>query len=478
MQTEFILYSGSHTIGGVNAEVRYGKDRVLFEFGSSYDPKTNVFDGVVEKREKNWISDMLRLGILPRIDGIFRRCDLLNVEGIVPAEESDDNTAVFITHLHLDHMAFMGTVAPEIPVYLHANSQLIERALEDTGEGIDTLERTYTDLVPNQPVRVGQIEVTPLLTDARSYCHLAFYITTPDGSFHWTGDLVLHGLGKELSFAQIPFLQNKGVDVLLCDCTSFMDNVLEMMYDRADPTLILPSPEIPANMLSEEQLNENLFRILQSQKGLCVFNYYQRETYEAKQFMDWAERTGRICAFEPDAAYIVFKALGVEPNVYIPDSPRYPADSACQPAWFRELLQHSKVVSLSEIRTCPGKYLIQNSYRHILELFSLPSDGGAYLHAEGIPIGDFDPAYQKMQRLVSMSGFSYVTFFCENFFGHGYPCQVKYFVDAIDPHVLIPCHSFNPERLLPLNGKQLIPKLGQRYILSNHDLIAVPAEQG
>jgi ribonuclease J len=170
MKTEFVMYSGLYTIGGVNASLTYGKDRVVFEFGSAYDPKTNVFDGTVEKRDKNWVRDMLRLGSLPRIDGIYRREDLMDEPGIMPAEDSPYNTAIFITHLHLDHMGHIGTVAPKIPIYMHRKAQILERALEDTGEGVDTLDRDYTDLIPGTPVQVGAIEVYPLLVREDIYC--------------------------------------------------------------------------------------------------------------------------------------------------------------------------------------------------------------------------------------------------------------------------------------------------------------------
>jgi ribonuclease J len=128
-------------------------------------------------------------------------------------------------------------------------------------------------------------------------------------------------------------------------------------------------------------------------------------------------------------------------------------------------------VTREEIFSNPSGYLLQNSYRHILELFELPDENGAYLHADGIPIGAFDPAYQNLQRIISRTKFEYVTFFSKKYFGHGYPQQVKYFVDQVDPKVLIPCHGFNPERLLPKNGVQLLPDLGKTYILSNGQLI-------
>ena len=191
------MYSGLRTIGGVIFSVTYGRDRVILEFGSAYDPATAVFDGTVRPRKKNWIRDRLKVGLLPRIDGIYRREDLGDFP-LLSAEESDWNTAVFVTHLHLDHMSQIGMLSPDIPVYMHHNAQIIERALEATGNGVETLEREYLDIVPFQSIHVGQIQVLPILCRDTGYCDFAFLITTPDGTIHWTGDLIIFSINKNI----------------------------------------------------------------------------------------------------------------------------------------------------------------------------------------------------------------------------------------------------------------------------------------
>lgn len=465
--SRFVMYSGLRTIGGVNASITYGKDRVIFEFGTAYEPSTAVFDGIIEPRSENWVRDLLDIGILPMIDGVYRRRDLGN-SPLVSAEESDLNTAVFITHLHLDHMALMGTVAPIIPVYLHRNAQLIERSLEATGKGIQTLERDYSDIIPNEPVRVGEIEVLPLLCKDTGHFDFSFLITTPDGTFHWTGDLCLHGLQAEKTWAQMELLKSRHIDVMLCDGTSFIDSGLQRVYQSTAPGLITPDKQVPAGVLTEEQYKDVLYSLIKNCEGLCIFNYYQREMDEAADYIDWAKQCGRQCVFEPDAAYLVYKFYGTTPHVYIPDSKRYTTENA--PDWFTELIANAVVVTLDEIRANPTGYLLQNSYRHMLELFSLPAEGGIYLHEGGEPLGDFDPVFANMTRILNKTGFKYASM-DDSYFGHAYPGQVKYFIDQVDPKVLIPCHSYNPERLLPNTGIQLLPNLYQVYILKDHQLI-------
>jgi len=465
--TSFVMYSGLRTIGGVNVSISYGMDRVLFEFGVAYEPSNVVFDGSIEPRVEKWIRDLLDLGILPRINGIYRRKDLGDCP-LISAEESNQNTAVFITHLHLDHMALMGTIAPQVPVYLHQNAQVIERALEATGKGVQTLERNYSDLIPNKPICVGEIEVLPLLCKDTGYFDFSFLITTPDGTFHWTGDLCLHGFQAEKTWEQMEMLRSRHLDVLLCDSTSFIDSGLQRVYYSIDVTKIKPEKQVPLGVLTEEQYKDALYAMINKCKGLCVFNFYQRELDEAAEYINWAKLCDRLCVFEPDAAYLVYKFFNIKPYVYIPDSKRYISENSS--SWFTELMSNAITVTLEEIRHNPAGYLLQNSYRHLLELFSFPAKDGLYIHEGGEPIGDFDPAFANMKRVLKRTNFRYATLE-DSYFGHAYPGQVKYYVDQIDPKILIPCHSYNPERLQPNSGIQFLPELYQVYKLIDHQLI-------
>jgi ribonuclease J len=471
MRTKFIMHSGARTIGGVICSITYGYDRVIFEMGSVYDPDNDIFDGKVTPRPGAWVRDAIRSKKAPCIDGLYRRQDLGGFMGLIPAEESPFNTAVFITHLHLDHMSAIGMVAPQIPVYMHPNAILIERALETTGDGVQSLERSYFPLIENVPISVGAIGVLPIITSRRSYCDLAFLITTPDGTFHWTGDLVLHGEDAPLAFEQMELLKSEGVDVLLCDCTGFMDPVLLQTAGSTDPKAIIPSREVPAGMLDRKDLDGNILAELEQQNGLCVINFYQREVDDARKYMGWAQKLERVPVFEPDCAWLIHKFFQMTPSIYLPDSDRYLQNSAIQPAWLKELLAVCPIIKREAIVSNPRGYLLQNSYRHILELYDLPSEGGAYFHLDGMPHGEFDPSYRNLLRIVQSTGFYYRTYFRRNYFGHAYPQQVKYFVDQVDPKVLIPCHSFNPELLLPNHGIQLLPIEGISYLLKDGNLI-------
>jgi ribonuclease J len=187
-----------------------------------------------------------------------------------------------------------------------------------------------------------------------------------------------------------------------------------------------------------------------------------------------AKECGRELVLEPESAYIAHKFWGGKPLLYVPDAPKF-HDKALQPEWFKILLNNSTQITQDEIHKNPSNYLVQNSYQYILELLDFPK-GTMYLHDGGIPIGEFDPAFKNLERVLNFTNTEFVSYFDLNYFSHPYPCQVKYYCDTIDAKVLIPTHGFNPERLKPRMGRQqLVPELRRTYIFDKESETLIEA---
>ena len=103
MKTEITFYGGLNTIGGVVMSVVYGKERLLLEIGTAYNPASDMFDGYVEHRTENFLYDELKLGRAPHIDGLYSKTELKDFN-LISSEDSDLHTSIFITHMHLDHI--------------------------------------------------------------------------------------------------------------------------------------------------------------------------------------------------------------------------------------------------------------------------------------------------------------------------------------------------------------------------------------
>lgn len=473
MNTELTFYAGIHTIGGVVLSIVYGSHRVLLEIGTAYEPKTDVYDNCVRPRNRNRLRDELLLRRVPMVDGLYSRADMGDFPSLKSAEEMALHTAVFVSHLHLDHMSCMGMLSDDVDLYVSEPAACIEQALETVGLGSYHLRRApYRPMHDRHTVQVGDIQVTPFLLCSDSYQDWSFYVQTPDLKLHYTGDLMMHGVYKDTVLREMAYVAAQKPDILVCEATTFMDSTLRMVYGRTDVT-VEPSIDVPEGMLDKCGLDQEMERILQAQKGLCVINFYQREMADVAVFSAMSRNCGRILALEPETAYVAWRFFKTPVHVYIPDNERFaPGGSAAEEAWYQELLKNNPVVTLSQIRSAPQSYVVQNSYEYALELFSFPAEQASYLHAGGTPIGAYDPRYENLMRILGQTAFRYITFFSKNYFSHAYPCQVKYYVDQIDARVLIPSHSENPERLLPgKNGVQFIPALGVTYTYRDGALV-------
>ena len=438
MKTEIKFYGGLNTIGGVVMSIIYGNERLLLEIGMAYDPNSDVYDGMVTHRKDNYLVDELKLNRAPKVDGLYSK-EYLHDYNLICSEDSNLHTSIFITHMHLDHMSCMGLVSDDVDVYLSKPAMVLEEALETVGKGVKNLRKVqFKELDPNKEYHLGEITLRPFLLNDNSYQDYSFYVKTPDMKIHYTGDVLLHGDYADEVWKEMEIIKEEKVDVLVCDTTALMDSTMNMMYGDVNAQII-GQKELPEGMYSKQMVDESLCKNLLEKDGLCVFNFYEREMGEVLVFNEMAKKADRIIAYEPETAYLIWKFFNKPVNVYVPD---FNYDQK----WYDELKQNNTIITKEEIHLNPNKYLIQNTYEHILELFDLPNDNACYLHAGGTPIGAYDPAYANMKKVLELSGFTHINFFMNNYFTHAYPSQLKYYCDKIDAKVLIPTHGYKPER--------------------------------
>ncbi len=467
MKTELRFYSGIHTIGGVVMSLQYGQDRILLEIGCAYDPANDYNDGIIEKRNRHALKDDLLLNQVPAVEGLYSRADLQDYP-LLSAEESSLNTAVLISHLHLDHMSAVGWVAPSIPVYMSEPCQRLEQALDDLQMGSNPQGRPFTDMKDRCPIHVGAITITPYLLCEESYQDWSFYVETPDLKLHYTGDLMMHGSYRETVMREMKEVASKKPDILVCEATTFMDSTMKMVYGNVKLP-VKPDANLPQGMLDKAGLIASMQSILQQQQGLCAVNFYEREMADVLLFEQMAQECGRTLVYEPQTAWLIRQFFHRPTAVLIPDCD---LSLMAQSSWYPQLLKECTIISKEQIRQNPANWMIQNSYPHLLELLSFTDCQGTYLHAGGMPIGAYDPAFATLQRVLRLAHFQHITFFAKNYFNHAYPGQVQYYVNQIDAKVLIPSHSSNPERLAaPVGRQQLIPELNAVYVMDKDHLV-------
>jgi ribonuclease J len=444
LKTTIKFWGGLHTIGGNISEITYGNDRIIFDFGLVYNPANAILD-TKGSRKQSYVLDMLKLGAIPSIDGIYSHQALTGTSYSIekkplPQEDSTIQTAVFISHLHLDHMGAIDTLSPTIPVYMTEESKQLYDALETVGEGL-SIHRDTIGMLFDQTIAVGNIRVTPIQVDHDAYGSASFLIETPDSTIVNSGDLRMHGAHPEYTEEWLNKMAARDVDVLLIEGTTFRP-------EKEDNSKAACNTEVDILPAGKDALSKA--------EGLGIFNIYHRNIDRIHTFLQIAQSTGRTAVLEVQTAYLAEQFLDNPKFAVFMDGDSSHAKLADQ------LLAQYDTITADEINLSPSKYLLQNSFHHIHNLLDLNLKDSIYLHANGMPLGTFDPAFKTMATLLERFGVAYQSI---NVTGHAKPDDILYIIDRIKPHVLVPWHSHYPEMIKPLDAKQEVyyPKLYETW---------------
>lgn len=99
-------------------------------------------------------------------------------------------------------------------------------------------------------------------------------------------------------------------------------------------------------------------------------------------------------------------------------------------------------VNVVDIKQNPGDYVLQNSFKNksLIPLFKQ----GFYCHSNGEPLGDYDPAYQELEKILQDNELTFLNF---NVSGHATRADLISIAKEVGATYTIPWHSLHPELL-------------------------------
>lgn len=431
--TNLKFYSGLREIGGTVVAVETDKAICIFDFG--YAHADRIDDKVKVRKDKETI-DLVRLGVLDRVDGIYEEKDAHEL-GLKAYGEIDKEVFVIISHMHIDHMGGLGSLASKLPVYMSRESAVLYHELGVMGE----LElREHENVLPidyDASITVGDIKVTCVQVDHDVVGACGFLIETGDGKLCYTGDYRYHGYHPEISKA---FAEKcKGADYMITEGVTISFGDVDML-----------SLEGPVRDNSEWTLLEDMKAHAKEESGLIVINNYNRNVERVHRMIGALKECGRVFALEPaQADYVAAFYPEDYFEVYLSEGGELNAP----------LLKGRKVVTRKELMADAGKYILQQDYKNVYELFDLKDCISLYLHMDGAPLGDYDPSFKKFYALLDVLGLNYIK--C-GLGGHAEPYYLRRTVDEIAPKTLIPLHSFRPEQFKSEKVEKIIlPQEGE-----------------
>lgn len=235
--TILTFYGGVKEIGGNKILLKDRDTKVFLDFGKSFNKYSRYFEDYLKPRASNGITDYIEMGLIPKVDGLYRK-DLLEMGGMKVSDADID--AVLLTHAHADHANHISFLHEDIPLYMGETAHTILQALEERGSR--DMENEILSFKPrpisrNGPVicrkvntfrtgdkfKIGSMEIEPVHVDHSIPGAYGFIIHASDCTIAYSGDLRLHGTRPQMTREFVDKVRAAKPDALIMEGTRITD---------------------------------------------------------------------------------------------------------------------------------------------------------------------------------------------------------------------------------------------------------------
>jgi ribonuclease J len=524
MSVNLTFYDGVDCIGGNKILLEDSKASLFLDFGTNFKAEGMFFDEFLGPRSTFGFYDLLCLGILPPLRGLYRSD--LEYPGIWdrfsshPLYRESEVQGILLSHAHFDHCGHFSYIREELPIITSLTSALICKALQDTGGGNRLQEICYTapreykdDLLQasnyrRTPFRQrryrimgtgatpegacsfwknvdnsrgleccaleacggecgGEVEIDGLTVRFWPVDHSipgagAFGVKTSAGWIVYTGDLRLHGKNASLTRQFFQEVAELKPLALICEGTH-------------------PRTKKP---ITEGEVAANCFDVVSKAEGLVVADFGPRNVERLLSFLDIAGNTGRRLVLTAKDIYLL-EALAAAGENGVPDPHKddhimlYLRPKAQRKKWEDALFDRfdsSKMAAAEDIKKEAGSYILCFSYYDFHAFLDIQPEGGTYIYSSSEAYDEemlID--HQRIKNWIDYFGFElYGTLGREreksgfHASGHIHSPGIKEKVEIIKPEMLIPVHTQDGEFFSQFEGfcKVVWPERGKTITIT------------
>lgn len=327
------LWGGVNEIGGNKFLLEDGEHRLMLDFGTSIGARNSYYEEFLQPRGNSILRDLLRLHLLPDVDGLYRH-DMLAIARAETDRDLPESAAqyraqnhgknlvegVLLTHAHVDHFQDLTFVDPEIPVFCTPTTKTMLEAIEEAGnakiqsEIVTVRQRELTtngptSKFPDSPkidssthvarairaipeltqTKIGAFTVTPIPVDHSVPGGCAFLVRTPSGKrVFYTGDIRFHGRLMDRTAALLQASQDLEPDIMLCEGTR--------MSSESDD--------------NEEDVERGVKQLVDDTPGLAMVEFGWKDTTRFDTLQRVASAAGRTLLVDPRLAYLLHRLDG------------------------------------------------------------------------------------------------------------------------------------------------------------------------
>ena len=489
------FYGGVNEIGGNKFLLEENGTKILMDFGMSFGAEGRYFSEFMRSRLSNWLADMFELGLLPKIDGLYRQ-DYAKHVGFGGDEETEID-AVLLTHAHVDHCAYIQYLRADIPIYCSEESRLIMQNFDETsnaqyltlkekfqvyqnskgeisratGDKVK-IPRNIKTFESGKKFSIDSIDVEPMPVDHSIPGVHAFIVHTPSVSIANTADLRFHGRRSYDTEQFVERCSKSSLDYLLCEGT------------RIDKQ----------KSLTEYDVESEVADAINKTKGLVTCGYPIRDLDRLQSFYLAAKKCGRHLVVDLKQAYLLklFQESGIVGHdyphfddrlikIYIPrgtwglidkdlskfSERQLPMDYA---EWQRTFLDCSNAIDYRDVKADQQNLVFYCSDFKMQDLIDIrPDDGSSYIRSLTEP---FDTEMELKEEQVRNWLHHFGIISSENDWhqvhvsGHGDGVQIKRVIDGSRARKIIPIHTEHDEYHKKWHGNVVTAEQNKSLVLN------------
>lgn len=417
-KTSLTFYGGVNEIGGNKILLQDRDTRVFFDFGMSFSAKKQFYSPpfLSPKNERS----LQELGILPKLSGVYR------------FDESEAQVdAVFLSHGHLDHSAYLSFIKREIPVYCGETTQTILRTLGEVRRA--DLEFNVADIVfrafrTGDKIRVGSILVEPFHVDHSVPGAYGFLIHTSSGTVVYTGDFRDHGAKPQMTWEFVEKARETEPVAVVTEATNMTG----------------------ASVSNEVEVESKLNTIAGQVDGILLAEFGYSDVDRLNTFFEVAKKNGRCLAVSLRQAYLL-DALHADKHLHVPaldddgllifrkSKKRY---EKWESALMKRFGGGGKVLDVFEVSKQQCNVILAVSFYDFEELNSIqPSPGSCYVLSASEPFNEeMELDYERLVNWLSHYGLPQ---YHVHVSGHMMPLQLKKALKCMNAKRVFPVHTEN-----------------------------------
>jgi ribonuclease J len=439
-ETTLTFYGGVNEVGGNKILVKDGDTRVFFDFGMSFSMRRQFYSPpfLSPKSEKS----LQALGILPKIDGIYKF-----------DEKAPEVDAVFISHGHMDHSAYLSFIKREIPVYCGETTKIVLEAmgemrrtdLEFNVEGIK-----FETFRTGRKICVGGLEILPIHVDHSVPGAYGFIIQTSNGVVVYTGDFRRHGAKPKMT-----------------------DEFVEKAKESEPLAVVSEATNMTgASVSSEGEVEIKVNAIVEEADGVVLADFASTDVDRLNSFHRIAKKTGRCLTVSLRQAYLI-EALHKDKGLKLPDLNDenilvFRKSKKRYEKWEKDIIEkyEGKVVDVFEVSKQQCKAILAMSLYDLEELVEIqPSPGSCYILSASEPFNE--EMEIDFERLLNWLRHYGLPQYHVHVSGHIMPLQLKKALKEMNAAKIFPIHTENAELFAKftrdLKSETVLPEKGKEY---------------